>query len=347
MIDEKIKISVVVPFLNSEDTLNQCLEALISQNLKPFEILMVDNGSTDRSKEIVKKFIDRGAGCIKYYLEKKRGPACARNKGIHESVGNIIAFTDSDCVPDSNWLKNLIIEFKDKQIAAIAGVVESYKTETLYDKFHAMFTLQGFEKFQTFSKFNLVSGGFPTANLIIRKDILSKLEGFDESINFFGEDYDLCARLYNLGFSIKYTPRAVVYHKHRNSLKLTWKQSYGFGKAHAILLKKNLEKITIIHVPRYQHIVQKSPIRLWVDLSGLDKKLFFLAALATIWWGFIIPLGFYPFLLYLSLKSRLRRTGLKASYAETIRLELLLLVKSIALTCGRVIGGFKNKVICL
>ena len=71
MIDDKIKISVVVPFLNSEDTLNQCLEALISQNLKPFEILMVDNGSTDRSKEIVKKFIDRGAGCIKYYLEKK------------------------------------------------------------------------------------------------------------------------------------------------------------------------------------------------------------------------------------------------------------------------------------
>lgn len=343
---ETAKISVIVPFLNSEATIDECLQALISQNLKPSEIIMVDNGSTDRSKVIVNNFANKNGIIVKYFYESKKGPACARNLGIRNCIGNIIAFTDSDCVPDPDWLKNLIIEFQNPQVAAVAGIVESYKTETLYDKFHALFTLKGFEKSQIFSKFNLVSGGFPTANLAVRKDVLIKLNSFDETLADNGEDYDLCDRIYRHGLKIKYIPDAVIYHKHRSTLIGTFKQGYGFGKSHAVLLKKHCEKIAIVHFPRYKYISQKWPFRLWIDLAGLDKKVLLLTALSMVWWVFIIPLALYPIFLYLNLKSRLNHNRLNVNFIEILGIEFLLLIKSFAITSGRIISGFRNKVIC-
>jgi len=99
-----IKISIIVPFHNSLQYIEDCITGLLSQNYpkEAYEVIMVDNNSSDASAEIVRKY-DR----IKLISEEKPGPYAARNKGISEAKGEIVAFTDSDCVPCSDWLREI------------------------------------------------------------------------------------------------------------------------------------------------------------------------------------------------------------------------------------------------
>jgi GT2 family glycosyltransferase len=340
-------ISVVVPFYNAEQTLRFCLEAIGAQTVKPGEIIMVDNGSTDASADIADAFVKKEPETFKYALEKKRGPSSARNLGANKSHGNIIAFTDSDCVPNKNWLRNLVIGFKDPQIGAVAGKIESYKAKTLYDKFHAMFTLKGFTESDTFSEFSLVRGGFPTANLAVRSDVFKKISGFDETLPIYSEDYDLCARIYQIGSSIKYLPEALVYHQHRNTLKGTWRQSFGFGTGHSILLKKHFKRLTIFDLPKFQFITKSLPLRLWLDAAGVDKKLLLIIILSIIWKPVIILICLFFLYLFFHMCGHVNKNGLSAGFFEKWQLIFLLFLKSIALTAGRIKGSIQNRVLCI
>jgi len=341
------EISVVVLFFNAEDTILHCLEGIQNQKLKPLEVILVDNNSSDNSANLVKQFIAQNViGKFHYFFEKKQGPSYARNCGVNHAKGDIIAFTDSDCIPDKNWLNGILAAFTDPQIGAVAGRIVGYHGESLLDKFHAMFTLKGFDENQTFSDFTLVKGGFPTANLAVRKDVFNHIGGFDGSMKTYGEDYELCARVYRADFGIKYTINAVVYHKHRNTLKGTWIQSFGFGIAHTLLLKKHFKQMVIIDLPRYQYLSQKWSVRMWIDLASADKKVAGLILLSIMWWPLSVLLVSYLLYLFTNMGSRLRQNGLNARFLETWQLVLLLFFKSAAITMGRIIGSLQNKVLC-
>ena len=113
-----IRKSIVVPFFNSEQYIAQCIEGLLAQNYpqQHYEIIMIDNNSTDASAEIV-KFYPR----IKLMSEEKRGAYAARNRGVREAKGEIIAFTDADCVPSSNWLQEIDVAMTDSGIGIVIG----------------------------------------------------------------------------------------------------------------------------------------------------------------------------------------------------------------------------------
>jgi len=346
-VHKTIEISVVVPFFNAEDTILYCLDGIKNQKLKPLEVILVDNNSSDNSANMVKQFIaQNGIENIHYFFEKKQGPSYARNCGVNHANGDIIAFTDSDCIPDPNWLNGILTAFTDPQIGAVAGRIVGYQGESLLDKFHAMFTLKGLDKNQTFSDFTLVKGGFPTANLAVRKDVFNHIGGFDGFMKTYGEDYDLCARIYHAGFRIQYTFDAVVYHKHRSTLKGTWIQSFGFGIAHALLLKKHFNQMVIIDLPRYQYLSQKWSVHMWIDLAGADKKVAGLILLSIMWWPLSILLISYLLYLFTDMESRLRHNGLKARFLGKWQLVFLLFFKSAAITMGRIIGSLQNKVLC-
>ena len=100
-----LKISIVVPFYNAEETLSFCLEALLFQSYLPSEILLVDNNSMDGSSSTAKRFANDNSSLITYLLESQQGPSYARNSGARLASGDIIAFTDADCVPDRDWLR--------------------------------------------------------------------------------------------------------------------------------------------------------------------------------------------------------------------------------------------------
>jgi len=132
-----LSISVVVVTLNRAESLQEALRSLIRQERQPDEVIVVDNGSTDNTKEVVLNFKDKLN--IKYVYEVQSGIPYARNAGIRNATKDIIAFIDDDCVADRNWLKYLEIPFiKDPHIGVVGGEVSYLKAEqSIVDEFYS------------------------------------------------------------------------------------------------------------------------------------------------------------------------------------------------------------------
>jgi len=101
-------ISVIIPVYNAEKLIADCLIALLNQNIdfSKYEIIVVDDGSSDNTAKIVEIFKD-----VQLIIQKNRGPAAARNEGVRHAKGDIVVFTDSDCIPNKNWIEQMIMPF--------------------------------------------------------------------------------------------------------------------------------------------------------------------------------------------------------------------------------------------
>ena len=135
--EKSLSISVVIVTLNRVESLRDTLLSLVRQERQPDEVIVVDNGSTDNTKEVVLDFRDKLN--IKYVYEEQRGIPHARNTGIRNATKDIIAFVDDDCVADRSWLKYLEIPFiKDPHIGAVGGEVCYLKTKRgILDEFYS------------------------------------------------------------------------------------------------------------------------------------------------------------------------------------------------------------------
>jgi glycosyltransferase involved in cell wall biosynthesis len=343
-----MKISVVIPVYNAAGTIEQCLASIYEQSRKPFEIIAVDNHSRDGSKELIRRYFNRHEGPPSRCLEEHRqGPSFARNRGAFQAQGDIIAFIDADCIADPSWLERLSESFSEPDVGAVAGRIAGYDRDSPIGKFHALFTMKELPQSQLFHEFNLLSGGFPTANFSIRRDVFISLKGFDEAIPIYAEDYDLCARIYGLGLSVFYNREVKVLHQHRQTLLSTWRQSYGFGTGHATLLKKHFTDLFILEMPRSHLLFRQWPFRAWIDLASADKKLFGSLVLSALWWPFGLILVFFLLFLFRDIQSRLEKDGLSGSVFEIGEMVFLLFAKSAALTAGRWAGSLKQGVLCL
>ena len=132
-----LSISVIIVTLNRAESLKETLTSLVKQSRQPDEVIVVDNGSRDNTKELTLSFSDRLN--IKYIYEGQRGIPYARNTGIRNATTDIIAFIDDDCVADKNWLKYLEIPFiKDPYIGVVGGEVCHLKAgQGIVDEFYS------------------------------------------------------------------------------------------------------------------------------------------------------------------------------------------------------------------
>lgn len=171
---DKPFISVVVPFYNSDKHLESCISALLSQTYpsSAYEIIMVDNNSTDNSTDLVRKYPQ-----IILLSEAKKGSYAARNRGVAESKGRIIAFTDSDCVPCPEWLDRISASLDLPGVSIIQGG-RHYTTES-----SGLLLLEAYESeraFYTFSgKLNGLYYGY-TNNMAVRRDVFDRCGPFLE-----------------------------------------------------------------------------------------------------------------------------------------------------------------------
>lgn len=340
-------ISVVIPVFNAEETIGKCLGSLYAQSVKPLEIIVVDNNSTDNTKDLVLQISDNQKEIPVCCLDENRqGPSYARNCGANRAGGDIIAFIDADCIAESSWLARLSESFESPDTGAVAGSIIGFDKETTIGKFHATFTMKDLPESQMFHEFNLVSGGFPTANFSIRKYLFNSIGGFDEAFPFFAEDYELCARIYKAGLRIYYNKEVKVFHQHRQNLISTWRQSYGFGTGHAALLKKHFRRMVIIEIPRWRYISTRWPLRAWLDIASADKKFMLCLILSGIWSPFSLVLMLYLILLYRNMGVRMKKNHIEADFGEKWGMVFLLLFKSMAITFGRLRGSFGHGVLC-
>jgi len=215
-----VKVSVVVPVYNSAKTLSKTIEALMSQNFLEdnFEILIADDGSTDSTAEIVKRYP------VKYLHQDNKGPAAARNLGWKFSSGNIVCFTDSDCIPEKDWISKIIKAYTSEQIVGVGGSYDIVNSESLFASCIHEEIVQRHLKMP--KEVNYL-GAF---NVSYRRSILEEVGGFNESYSdASGEDNDIAYRVVKKGYTLIFDKNIKVGHYHPTSLLRYLKQQFKHG----------------------------------------------------------------------------------------------------------------------
>lgn len=220
------RISVVVPVYNGAKTVAQTLECLLRQRLKPDEIIVVDDGSTDDTREALSKF----DGQILLLTQPNSGPASARNRGVKAAKGRFVAFTDSDCLPDVDWLFNLSRGFDDDRVAGVGGVVRSAIRGLTGEYVDAVRLLDPQPD---------EDGAIPyliTANACFHREALIEAGLFNERFRKpGGEEPDLCFRIRRLGYEFRFVEQALVHHHHRQTVKSFLRTIANYGEGLYVL----------------------------------------------------------------------------------------------------------------
>ena len=343
-----VRISVVIPVLNAARTLPRALAALAALEPAPDEILFVDNGSTDDTRARLAAFA-AAAGRAKVIVldEPRRGASVARNTGARAATGDVIAFTDADCCPRTDWLAALAVPLADPGVGAVAGRLLSTAPAGVVEAFSSLFTLQSAPAAARHTRWTPWAGGFPTANFAVRRDLLQVLGGFDESVAIYGEDYDLCARIYEAGAAIVYTPAAAVEHQHRVALRPMLRQAFGFGRSHAWLMRRHVPRGLWLDLPRVSLARPGFPWPLWIDAGTPDKKAAALLIAGLVWRPLLLLLPLYAAWLWWEVSGRVRARGLAVSWLGRWGLVGCLLAKAAAMTGGRWWGSLRYGRACL
>ncbi len=227
-------ISIIIPAYNCEKTIQKCLESLIVQNYPSYEIIIVDDGSTDSTANIC-----AGYETVKLIQTTNGGPSRARNIGVKAAKGDIVAFTDSDCIIHHDWIKELQKGFSSDDVVSVGGNQISPTDETPFGKcVQDTFSMLGFATsyMKTHTTLTVTSHN-PSCNSSYRKSVFEKIGGFDQSL-WPGEDVDLDHRLNRLGFTLIRNTKAIVQHYRPQTLSELSKMMKRYGGSAYHLLKR-------------------------------------------------------------------------------------------------------------
>lgn len=231
-----MKISVIVPAYNAEKYIGQCIKALLNQSYRreDYEVIVVDDGSTDKTADIIKDYP------LRYIYQKNQGPAAARNNGVKEAKGDIILFTDSDCIATPNWIEEMVRPFKSSDIAAVKGAYLTNQKGVIARLAQVEFEerFEMLKKAESIDMVDTYSAGF-------RRDIFLQMGGFDTSFPVANnEDTDLSYRMSKQGFKMVFNPDAIVYHlKHPDSIIKYARLKFWRGYWRMVVYKKFPDKM--------------------------------------------------------------------------------------------------------
>jgi len=281
-----MKVAVTVAALNEEKLVGQFIKAVLNQTFSPNEIIFVDDGSTDRTGEIVKSYAKKYER-IKYIYQKNTGPAKARNRAWQTAKADICAFTDADCIPETNWLEELLKPLRDPQVGATAGTYKTLNEENLLAKFIGL---------EIARKYRNIKGeveAHGTYNLAVRKKVLEETGGMNEEYpKPSGEDWDLTYKI-SRKYRIIYVPTAIVETEHFENLWLYMKNQVRRGFDRIKLYNDNPDyssaDVYTSRLIKYQ---------VWIAGLSLPALLLFFPFFR---FSFIIPIFLLWFLLVTSL----------------------------------------------
>jgi GT2 family glycosyltransferase len=226
------RISVIVCTYNGARTLRETLRGISRLEYPDFEVIVVDDGSTDESPVIA------SAHDARVITTENRGLSSARNTGLDAATGEIVAYLDDDAYPDRDWLIYLAHAYRSGDYVGVGGPNLALGDERG--------TAAGIGFAPGSPTHVLVSDReaehIPGCNCSFRTDALEAVGGFDTRFRVAGDDVDLCWRMREAGGKIGFSPAAMVWHHRRSSLRTYWRQQRGYGKAEALLERKWPEK---------------------------------------------------------------------------------------------------------
>ncbi len=242
-----MSVSVIIPTFNGAPRIGHCLSALAKQTIEhQAEILVVNDGSTDNTAEIVSHYPG-----VRLINQANLGPAAARNRGAKEAKGAIILFTDDDCIPMNDWLSSMIAPFEDPNVIGVKGAYRTRQRSLIArfvqieyeDRYRIMASLPYIDFIDTYS------AGF-------RRDRFMEMNGYDISFPVAcAEDVELSYRMSARGWLMKFVPGALVFHTHPDSLSRYLKKKYKFAFWRVLAVSKHPAKtLKDSHTPQIMKI---------------------------------------------------------------------------------------------
>ncbi len=245
-----MKLSVIVCTWNRSERLRKMLKSLQEVVIPPhlsWELVLVDNNSDDGTRSVVEEIEKQHGSKIRYVFEEKRGIAHARNRGIIEARGQIVAFTDDDVLLDRYWLQNIEKAFKEHEdVACVGGKIlpiwEVSAPKWLKPNLYRYLALLDYGDSVAYMDSPYIWG----ANLAVRSEMFKKYGLFDARLGrmpkklYAGEETEFLLRLQNGGEKILYHPRCIIYHAvsaDRMSKRYLRKWNFDAGELNGILMK--------------------------------------------------------------------------------------------------------------
>ncbi len=222
-------VSVVICAYNAERTMESCLKSLRHLDYPNYEVVVVDDGSRDKTAGIAARFPD-----FRLIRQPNKGLSVARNVGMHAALGEIIAYTDSDCVVDPHWLTLMVGALTANGFDACGGPNYAPHEEGRTEACVAASPGAPCHVLTAEDRAEHLAG----CNMVFRKAVLQQIGGFDPQFTAAGDDVDICWRALDAGFVLGFCPAAFVWHFRRNTLKAYYMQQRGYGKAEAMLYFK-------------------------------------------------------------------------------------------------------------
>jgi glycosyltransferase involved in cell wall biosynthesis len=259
-------VSVVICAYNAERTMLPCLESLRKLDYPNFEVIIVDDGSRDRTAEISLDFPE-----FRLIRQPNKGLSVARNVGLHAARGDLIAYTDSDCVVDPHWLTLMVRTLSEKNFDGCGGPnyaphedgwIEACCAASPGAPCHVLTA-------------DDVAEHLAGCNMVFTKAALLKVGGFDPQFTSAGDDVDVCWRILDSGMRLGYCPAAFVWHFRRNTIKAYYGQQRGYGRAEAMLYARYPERFNILGQIKWRGMI---PGLLRTVPGGSRKNIFWAAA---------------------------------------------------------------------
>lgn len=285
------RFSVIVPVYNRVDEINDLLESLSAQTCRDFEVIIVEDGSTEPCGDLVRSFA--GKVDVRYFYKPNEGRSIARNYGIDRSSGDYLVFFDSDCVIPRDYFAILSAELDRQPLDCFGGPDAAHESFTPVQK-AISFAMTSF----------LTTGGIRggkvqmekfvprSFNMGYTRKVYDTVGGFRE---MFSEDIDMSTRIRQAGFSIGLIHPAHVFHKRRVDFARFWRQVYVFGMSRITLKLLYPDSLKLVHTLPALAVI-------------IGVLLLLLGIFVTPW--FLLPIGIYLLAIFLSAWIATRSLGI-------------------------------------
>jgi GT2 family glycosyltransferase len=248
---------VVVCSYNGGSTLGQCLRSLQRLEYPDYEVIVVDDGSTDDTRTILPRFPG-----VRAIHQANRGLSAARNAGLRAATGAVVAYTDSDCFADPDWLTHLVYQLQRSGAAAVGG-----PNLTPEDGWLAACVAASPGQPTHVLESDQEAEHVPGCNMAFRRAALEAINGFDPQFRKAGDDVDVCWRLHQAGLWITFAPGAFVWHHRRQTPRAYLRQQAGYGEAEALLRFKHPDRFNGWGNGRWRGVLYGASLQ-GVRLSG-------------------------------------------------------------------------------
>ncbi len=241
-------VSILLATHNRRSWLEECLESLFNQDYpkEKYEIIVINDGSNDGTEKVLRTYEKKAPCKFIWHTQRNQGKAAALNTGLNNSIkGEIICFTDDDCVADKNWIKCMLNAFKDEKVGGVGGTILAYKPKNHVEKYGVFFDQEG-------------SVSLATGNAAYRSHVIKSVGGFDTQLIGL-EDIDFGVRVRGKGYKLKYTSEAIIYHRNYCSLD-------------RLIKRKRLEGRQLYNLStKYEHYFNARKLIIKISL-GIVKK---------------------------------------------------------------------------